>query len=165
MRPAVIDLYVDARDPSSEAARGAGTIILGASDPVIPEFGKAARTLLSGEESSAKELAERAALECGRFATHLTRLLGETGVQLLLKRSVALASAAFPWLALAPGADPLAGVRNAMEQQDRDSVIEAFVGLLTAFVNLLERLIGEGLVARLLDDVWPTVFTPEKDTP
>ena len=53
-----------------------------------------------------------------------------------------------------------------MEQQDPAASIEAFVAVLSTFVGLLERLVGEGLVERLLGEVWPTVFSyPAKDTP
>jgi len=134
---------------------------------VSPEFGRSARTLLAGESSSSRDVAERAVQACGRLATHLARLLGDNGVQVLVKRSVVLASGQFPWLAVEPSSsDALPALRSAMEQQDRDSIIDAFVGVLTAFVSLLERLIGEGLVERLLEEVWPTVFTHvAKDTP
>lgn len=69
-----------------------------------------------------------------------------------------------------PGGDASPGratstLRDAMENQDPESITEAFVAVLLAFVGLLERLIGEGLVARLLDEVWPAVFThAAKDT-
>lgn len=132
-----------------------------------PDFGHAARTLLAGHGTSSPELADRAVQACERLATHLARLLGETGVQMLLKRSVVLASGQFPWLVAEPPAETaLATLRNAMEHQDRDAIIESFVGVLTTFVSLLERLIGEGLVERLLEELWPTVFThAAKETP
>jgi hypothetical protein len=103
---------------------------------------------------------------CERFGRHLARLLGDTGVQLLLKRSIVIASEPFSWLTTAATQDSaLAALRVAMEQQDPASITEAFVAVLSAFVGLLERLIGEGLVERLLDEVWPSVFThPVKDT-
>jgi len=135
---------------------------------VTPDFGNAARRLIAGEPGDASDkVAERAAQACERFANHLARLLGTTGAQLLLRRSVALASAQFPWLSVAqaPG-DTVSALRTAMEQQAPELITEAFVAVLSAFVGLLERLIGEGLVARQLNDVWPTVFThPAKDTP
>ena len=135
---------------------------------MTPDFGNAARRLLAGEPGdSSKQVAERAAQACERFTHHLARLLSQTGAQLLLRRSVVLASAQFQWLAaaLTPG-DTVSGLRTAMAQQDPESITEAFAAVLSAFVGLLERLIGEGLVARQLDDVWPTVFThPAKDLP
>jgi hypothetical protein len=133
---------------------------------VSPEFGQAARSLLAGEDDSPPQLAARAVEACDRISLHLARLLGDAGIQLLMKRSIGLASARFPWLSTSATADDaVTAMRRAMEQQDSESVTEAFVAVLSAFVGLLERLIGEGLVERLLDEVWPTVFTyPAKDT-
>jgi hypothetical protein len=131
-----------------------------------PEFGSAARTLLA-EGTSSTELAEIAVRVCGRLARHLARLLGDTSIQMLLKRCIVLASAQFPWLAVEPDHDSaLSGMRVAMEQQDPDSIIEAFVSVMATFIGMLERLIGEGLVERLLEEVFPAVFThAPKDPP
>lgn len=94
------------------------------------------------------------------------RLIGDTGVQLLFKRSIVLASQQFAWLPLAPTSESVStALRNAMEQQDPESITDAFVAVLSTFIGLLERLIGAGLVERLLDEVWPAVFTHgAKDT-
>lgn len=131
-------------------------------------FGQAARTLVAGQPGdvdSSALVAERAAKAFDQLAKHLARLLGDAGVQLLLKRSIAKASAQFAWLSAGASTDP-ATLQGVMENQDPESITEAFVAVLSAFVGLLERLIGEGLVARLLDEVWPTVFKqPAKDTP
>lgn len=84
-----------------------------------------------------------------------------------MRRSVSVASSTLPWLADALTPDEtVSALLATMLQQDPESIAEAFVAVLSAFVDLLERLIGEGLVARQLDEVWPTVFThPAKDTP
>lgn len=134
---------------------------------MTPEFRISARALLAGQEATPSELADRAEQACGRWTTHVARLLGEAAVQVMLKRSIVFASGQFPWLAVGPSSDTtLSALRKAMEQHDRASIIEAFVDVLTAFVSVLERLIGEGLVERLLEEVWPTVFTHvQKDTP
>ena len=139
-------------------------------DPVSSEFRQAARGLLAspgGDGDSPKQVAERATQVCDRLARHLARLLGDIGIQTLLKRSIVLASAEFPWLPTGPTPEsPSATLRLALEQQDAESITEAFVAVLSAFVGLLERLIGSGLVERLLDEVWPDVFPhPSKDTP
>lgn len=88
---------------------------------------------------------------------HLSRLLGETGVAMLLERSIVLASAEYPWLAAARSR-PIETISTAMESQTPEHATAAFVSVLTTFVGLLERLIGEGLVQRLLDEIWPGVF-------
>jgi hypothetical protein len=136
---------------------------------VRSEFAQAARTLIIGEQNdgeSAKHVAERAEQLFKHLVRHLARLLGDTGVQMLLKRSILQASSKFSWLMTAPGAASMTAMRTAMEQQTPESIAAAFVAILSAFVALLERLIGAGLVDRLLAEVWPSVFTHEpKDTP
>ena len=134
---------------------------------MTPDFGQAARRLIAGEPGDSSNVAERAAQACERFTRHLARLLGESGAHLLMRRSVVLASSQFPWLAGALTSNDLrSALRTAMEQQDPEAIADAFVAVLSAYVGLLERLIGEGLVARQLDDVWPTVFTHlAKDIP
>lgn len=134
------------------------------------EFARAARSLVAGApgatETSA-QIAERAFQAGERLLTHLSRLLGESGVRLLLKRAIVLASVNFPWLAAASTSENMsAALRDALALQDPESITEAFVEILVGFVGLLERLIGEPLVGRLLEEVWPTVFThAAKDTP
>ena len=134
---------------------------------MTPDFGQAARRLIAGEPGDSSNVAERAAQACERFTRHLARLLGYTGAQLLLRRSVVLASSQFSWLAAALNRDDtVSALRDVMEQEHAESIMDAFVGVLSAFVGLLERLIGEGPVQRQLDDVWPTVFMhPAKDIP
>ncbi|HTL32800.1 MAG TPA: hypothetical protein VL326_06735 [Kofleriaceae bacterium] len=132
-------------------------------------FAQSARQIVAAqpaESASAARTAELAAQACERVGNHLARLLGESGVQLLVKRSIVIASAQFPWLTA--GDNPqtaVAAMRGAMEQQEPELIGDAFVAVLTAFVGLLERLIGPGLVERLLEEVWPGVFTDAaKDT-
>ena len=135
---------------------------------MTPEFGNAAGSLLERQPAdTSQHLAERAAAACEQLARHLARLLGNTGVQLLLKRSIMGASDQVPWLVTATASASLtSGLRDAMQDRDPDAVAEAFVAVLSVFVGLLKRLIREGLVERLLDEVWPGVFThAAKDTP
>jgi hypothetical protein len=133
-------------------------------------FEQAARTLLAGPPGdvvSSVLVAARAATALDGLAAHLARLLGTSGVQLLLKRSIAQAAARFEWLAPRGSVDSATStLRVAMEAQEPEVTAEAFVAVLAALVGLLERLIGEGLVERLLGEVWPDVFThAAKDTP
>ena len=134
----------------------------------------AARSLLAGQPGdgdSSKQVAERATLATERFTEHLSRLLGEIGARMLLERSIVIASARFSWLRTQPVAadqptPPSSALRHAMEQQEPGAITDAFVELLVTFVGLLERLIGAGLVERLLNEVWPAAFAPAaKDTP
>jgi hypothetical protein len=138
----------------------------------VSEIGQAARKLLAGrpgDGNSAEQIAQRACEACERLGAHLSRLLGEAGVQMLLQRSVSIASAQFPWLQTASGGQPgppCSALRHAMEQQEPGSSTDAFAEVFSAFVGLLKRLIGDGLVDRLLNEVWPAVFVPAvKDIP
>ena len=130
-----------------------------------PDFGQAARRLL--DNGTSEELAERASQACQRLAKHLSALLGETGVELLLKRSLVLASAQFPWLVAGTSdGDATSQLHDALARRDAGSLVDAFVAVLSTFVGLLERLIGAGLVDRLLAEVWPAVFVHvAKDAP
>lgn len=134
---------------------------------VTVELAEAVRKLLAGppgEDSSSKLVASRAIQACEQFSQHLAKLLGEKGVQTLFDRSVVLASKQFAWLATAranPGGaegSTFALLGTLLEQQDLETSTEAFVAILSTFLGLLGRFIGDGLVERLLDEVWPSVF-------
>jgi len=135
---------------------------------VVPEsFGAATQKLLASAggdgDDAASKMAARAVEAIERLTQHLAQLVGETGVRALLARSVAVSTTTFPWLAstipiVRPGDAPWASLRAALERQDPRTIHEAFGTLLSTFVKLLGRLIGEGLVAHLLHDIWPEVF-------
>ncbi len=132
--------------------------------PRALEFAAAARAILvheSGAQTSPERVADGVALAWEKLARQFSRIVGEEGARTLLVRSVTTASATFPWLAQkeADVSDlRWAQLRTAMGKQEQDVAAEAFVSLLAAFVGLLGRLIGEGLVMRLLYEVWPSVF-------
>jgi hypothetical protein len=135
---------------------------------VTSGFELAARTLLgslAGDDSaSSTGLARSAEGALEQLTAQLVSLLGAAGVQLIRKRSVLLASATYPWLAAA--ADSPSDLRIALEPHAAETITMAFVAILSAYVGLLERLIGEGIVQRLLDEIWPTLFThAPKDSP
>jgi hypothetical protein len=129
-------------------------------------FGALAQKILVGtgdDDGGASKVAARAVQAVDHLTRHLAQLVGETGVRALLARSVALSSATFPWLTgtipiVGLGDSPWASLRAAMEKQDPGTISEGFRVLLSTFVGLLGRLIGEGFVARLLHDVWPQDF-------
>lgn len=134
---------------------------------MTPDLTAAARRLVAGDSST--HVAAGVVHACEQLTYHLARLVGEVGMRTLLARSVALTSARFPWLAntipnTAPVDDPWASLRTALELQDPHAAGEAFVDLLSTFVELLGRLLGEGLAVRLLHEVWPEVFREVKET-
>ena len=128
---------------------------------MTPEFAAAAKTLVAGDSSA--HVAAGAVRAYEQLSYHLARLIGELGIRTLLARSVVLASARFPWLAstipvTVPADDPWSSLRTAMELQAPHTARDAFADLLSTLVGLLERLIGDRLVASLLQEVWPEVF-------
>lgn len=124
----------------------------------------AARKLLGRDDAdtSPARLAALAVQALEQLEGHMAMLVGDMGIDALFARSVAVTSETFPWFAstTAPIAtDPRWGwLRAVMERQDGRAIREGFVMLLSTFVELLGRLVGEGLVRRLLHDVWPEVF-------
>jgi hypothetical protein len=136
---------------------------------VTPELAAAVRKLVAAD--SATHVAADAVQACEQLSQHLARIIGEIGVRALLARSAALTSARFPWLAgaiprTASADSPWAALRAAMESQDPQTASEAFVDLLATFIELLGRLIGDTLVARLLHELWPELFpSPAKAPP
>jgi hypothetical protein len=126
--------------------------------PVTTEFAAAARKLVAAGSSTA--VAADAVQACEQLSRHLARIIGEIGTRTLLARSAVLTSARFPWLAgaiprTAASDAPWAALGAVLERQDPHTASEAFVVLLTTFVELLGRLIGDALVARLLHELWP----------
>lgn len=128
------------------------------------ELAAGVRKLLApqpGEETS-QDVAERAARVCERLTQHLARLVGEAGVNALIRRSMVLASSQFPWLSipLADRAeiDACPALHAVLERQAPTVALEGFVGVFATLIGLLKRLIGDGLVDHLLAEVWPAIF-------
>jgi hypothetical protein len=132
------------------------------SSPTILESIRAvAKDLLAGvgDDPPPSRLAEVAVQRFEELTRYLAQLVGEMGVRAVFARSVADARSTYPWLAVTTPTDPpWVSLRGAMERQDPSASRDAFVGLLSTFIELLARLIGDGLVGRLLHDVWPEVF-------
>src|SRR5579859_7770310 len=102
---------------------------------VTDELASAARRLLGAnpnEGSTSKDVAERACRACEQLAIHLARLIGDTGIRTLFRRSLVLTSAHHPWLAKGSTAPEAGGksepycssLRGPMEQQDPDTATD-----------------------------------------
>ena len=135
---------------------------------MTPELAAAARKLVASE--LATSVGAGAVHACEQLSEHLARIIGEMGVRTLLSRSATLTSARFPWLAsaiprTAAASSPWAALGAAMESQDPQTASDAFVDLLATFIELLGRLIGDALVARLLQELWPDLFPPTAKGP
>lgn len=135
---------------------------------MTPDFAHLAKSLL-GElppDATSAQVADRAVDAYAELSKHLARLLGEAGIRVLFKRSIHLASARLPWLAGVSRSENASALRDALVSQDPVGAADAFVLILSGFVGLLEKLIGEPLVKRLIDEVWPGIFAQAaKDTP
>lgn len=136
---------------------------------MTPGLAAAVRKLVVAD--SATHVAADAVQACEQLSKHLARIIGEIGVRTLLARSATLTSVRFPWLAsaiptTASAGSPWAALRVAMESRDPQTASDAFVDLLATFIELLGRLIGDALVARLLHELWPELFpSPAKGPP
>jgi hypothetical protein len=128
---------------------------------ILESIGAVANDLLAGagDHAPSSSVAGLAAQRFEELARYLSQLVGDMGVRALFARSVASARSTYPWLAAAtPSAPPWVALRGAMERQEPPAIRDAFAGLLSSFIELLARLIGDGLVRRLMNDVWPEVF-------
>lgn len=130
---------------------------------------RAVEALLADREDHGS-VASRAEQAIEQLMRQLARLVGDHGIRTLFRRSLSLASAEFPWLAItaeeAPGAvSPAVALRIALQSESPDVARHAFGVLLTTFLGLLARLIGEPLVRSMLQEVWPEVFRSEKESP
>jgi hypothetical protein len=103
-------------------------------------------------------MAEATVNVCRDVAARLAVVLGERGVDVLFRRSVHLAAAQFPWLAMR-GEDRSTDVvfsrlGEVLARQERTVAVEASYALLVTFTELLATLIGESLTETLLSSVW-----------
>lgn len=129
---------------------------------MTPDVAAAVRALLATgvDVQSSKEIASHAASVCQLVSQHFARLIGELGMRAMFDRSIYLAGASAPCLRTAtPKAHgPYEALRQCLEPEPPDVAMEAAVRALSTFIELLERFIGEGLVASLLHEVWPVIF-------
>ena len=119
------------------------------------------------DAQSSEEVAADAAEAWMKLAQHLSPLVGDAGVLALLDRSLTLTRKSFQWLPTAeavPRDPPWTQLRDALEQQELNVAIEASVALMSTFIRLLGRFLGEALALRLLHEVWPEIATTQKET-
>ena len=123
-----------------------------------PDLLIAGTQLLSSEPvpASPEELADRAVAAFRALEQHLAHIVGDLGIQTVFRRALVLAAVNHPWLASTK--PDFAQLRAAFAAQPPEIAIDAFVAVLSTFVAVLGRLIGETLVWRLLGEVWPSIF-------
>ena len=90
-------------------------------------------------------------------------LIGQVGVEALMRRAVHLARRQFPWLGdgaepPAHGEDPFAQVARRLEQAEAGTAADAAGAVFRLAAGLLATLIGDGLTASLLYKAWSDAF-------
>jgi hypothetical protein len=129
--------------------------------PIRDLYREAIRKTLMNRAGNAREasLVAEATLDLSQQMTaSLAPVIGTRGVDVLFRRSLHLASRTFPWLVMA--GEPGDNVSLSADLQARlagrapDVAMEASLGLLVTFTELLSTLIGESLTERLLGQVW-----------
>lgn len=111
-----------------------------------------------GPGASAHEVAIGLTIACEKLTLRFSRLVGQHGAQALLRRSVAVTARSVPWLAgVTAGSEPAwwDALRAALAAQPRDVALDGATQLIGSFVGILGNMIGEALVLRILDEVWP----------
>ena len=102
---------------------------------------------------------ERAERSFHRLCTRLSELATPGGCQAFLNRAIRLAAADFPFLrgmraGLLPGAC-LEGVHETGQGVNLELMKAGLIAVMAQLIGLLERFIGEDLLARLVRDTWP----------
>lgn len=101
-----------------------------------------------------------------KVVAQLEPVIGGRGVDVIFERSLQMASAAFPWLAIAGAhegsAALLASLKVRLEGREPNDAAEAGYTLLVAFTELLATMIGESLTVRLLEPVWVSTSPASK---
>ena len=119
------------------------------------------------DDSTAAEIADACGTLWLEIVAVLSPIIGTRGVAALGKRSLHLASAAHPWLAARPPAEPntldAAWLVSLLAQRSPDDAVVAGDTFLQTFRALLSSLIGAALTERLLRTVWGPPDTPLKN--
>lgn len=96
-----------------------------------------------------------------QITVQLAAVIGEQGVEVLLRRALHVTSRAFPWSASkrepGSGSASLGAFIARLEARDLSATAEATQALLTTFTELLASLIGASLCERLLAPVWTSL--------
>lgn len=96
------------------------------------------------------------------MSAQVTPVIGDNGIDAILKRALRLTSVIFPWLASLDGQldkDSFpARMTELMAGRESTVAVQAGSSLLITFTELLATLIGNSLTRRLLDPVWEVDF-------
>lgn len=122
-----------------------------------------ARDLAGVDKPSPVAVAAAAELAFQRLSENLVRWLGPDGSHALFTRALALAQAQNRALKVVPPPARSALFLDALaanaEPHDTDAVMDGIVMIMTTLIELLTRLIGEDLTARLVAETAPGQVT------
>lgn len=124
----------------------------------------------AGKKADANAIATATLHTWSLIATRLTPVIGVRGVDVLFRRALHLTQSAFPSIMIVGGEEKesaalLARIKSSLAECKPTVAAEASYTLLVTFTELLTPLIGESLVARLLDPVWGASSpAPEQET-
>jgi len=127
------------------------------------DVASAARGLIATgyDVEDSTDIAAHAVAICRQVSKHVSRLVGDLGTRAMFERSLYLAGSSFECLrttAIDKQDGPYEALRACLEREPPEVALPAAQHVLTTFIELLERFIGERLVASLLHEVWPAVF-------
>ena len=119
---------------------------------------QAARRLIESRQAEREESAGRAhavAVACSDLYLGLSRWVGPDGCHALFTRALAQArtdSTTLAQIQLRPGAEPyLDGVADSIRSQGDSTVFAALESMLVQLIELLERLVGADMAAKLIE--------------
>lgn len=126
-----------------------------------------ARQLMAAETLAAPaETAKSASFRAtDKLRPHLSMLMGRSGFQALLARSLRLANAEVRWLGAVQvdGAGELHGLTVAHATLDAAQFAEGEIALLAQLLGLLVAFIGPALTLRLITQTWPQLSFGDAD--
>ena len=119
-----------------------------------------------GGHATAEDLAAAAGRLLDRLSQRLAQVIGQAGVEAILRRAVKMRKAELPFLderVAAPRNRETSGeaLRACLQDLEPDVVRNATVMLVATFAGLLATVIGHPLAWRLLRDVWSDALLPE----
>ena len=124
--------------------------------PALCELAQRILAQETGPADSPEDVAPIALKVFERLRLHLTIFVGEAGYQAMLSRALTLAKREDPWLrersVLLTNATLDLGTN-----QDTSEAAAGIIALLAQLLGLVTELVGEALMLRLVQDVWPTV--------
>ena len=132
---------------------------MSASTPQMRDFAKRLMAYETGGNKSSETNPPSAFHVGDKLRPHLAALMGTGGFQVLLARSLVLASTEVPWLrAVHVKTDgTLDGLEELHGQVGPSEFFEGRVVLLAQLLGLLVAFIGEKLTLLLVSEVWPNV--------